>query len=56
MTKTAFVLGNGTSRTSIDHTQLKLKGTVYGCNALYREFDPDFLIAVDAKNILKRDI
>jgi hypothetical protein len=53
LTKTAFVLGNGTSRTSIDHTQLKLKGTVYGCNALYREFDPDFLIAVDTKMILE---
>ena len=53
MTKTAFVLGNGTSRVSIDHTQLKNKGTVYGCNALYREFDPDFLVAVDTKMVLE---
>jgi hypothetical protein len=53
LTKIAFVLGNGTSRTSIDHTQLRNKGTVYGCNALYREFDPDFLVAVDTKMVLE---
>tara|TARA_R110000796_G_scaffold52277_1_gene123240 strand:+ start:200 stop:787 length:588 start_codon:yes stop_codon:yes gene_type:complete len=53
LTKTAFVLGNGTSRTSINHTQLKEHGTIYGCNALYREFDPDFLVAVDTKMIIE---
>ena len=53
MTKTAFVLGNGTSRKSIKLEQLKTKGTVYGCNALYRDFDPDYLIAVDTKMILE---
>ena len=53
MIKTAFVLGNGTSRKSIDLNQLNDKGTVYGCNALYREFDPDFLVAVDTKMILE---
>ena len=53
MTKTAFVLGNGTSRKSINLEQLKTKGTVYGCNALYREIDPDFLVAVDVKMILE---
>jgi hypothetical protein len=53
LTKTAFVLGNGTSRKSINLEQLKTKGTVYGCNALYRDFDPDFLVAVDVKMILE---
>ena len=53
MIKTAFVLGNGTSRKSIDLNQLNDKGTVYGCNALYREFDPNFLVAVDTKMILE---
>jgi len=51
--KIAFVLGNGTSRKSIDLNQLKEHGTVYGCNALYREFEPDYLVAVDAKMILE---
>jgi len=51
--KTAFVLGNGTSRKSIDPSQLKEHGTVYGCNALYREFEPDYLVAVDTKMILE---
>ena len=53
MKKIAFVLGNGTSRKSIDLNQLKEKGTVYGCNALYREFEPNHLVAVDTKMILE---
>ena len=53
MKKTAFVLGNGTSRKSIDLNQLKEHGTVYGCNALYREFNPDYLVAVDAKMVIE---
>jgi hypothetical protein len=51
----AFVLGNGTSRKGIDPAFLQSIGKVYGCNALYREFDPDYLIAVDAKMILELD-
>ena len=47
------MLGNGTSRKSIDLKQLNEHGTVYGCNALYREFDPDYLVAVDTKMILE---
>jgi hypothetical protein len=43
----AFVLGNGISRQGIDLQQLQLLGTVYGCNALYREFTPDVLISTD---------
>jgi len=46
MTK-AFVLGNGISRKPIDLTQLKQQGKIYGCNALYREFTPDVLVATD---------
>jgi hypothetical protein len=49
----AFVIGNGNSRRSIELSQLKEKGIVYGCNALYREFEPDYLIAVDTKMILE---
>ena len=51
----AFVLGNGTSRKDIDLHQLKEFGKIYGCNALYREFDPDYLICVDVKMILELD-
>jgi hypothetical protein len=43
----AFVLGNARSRQAIDIKILKNHGTVYGCNALYREFVPDVLIAAD---------
>jgi hypothetical protein len=47
----AFVLGNGCSRLAANLNILKEHGTIFGCNALYREFDPDYLIAVDVKMI-----
>lgn len=43
----AFVLGNGKSRLAVDPNELKSKGLVYGCNAIYREFLPHVLIATD---------
>jgi hypothetical protein len=43
----AFVLGNGVSRLEVDLNQLRLRGRIYGCNALYREFVPDVLISTD---------
>jgi hypothetical protein len=47
----AFVLGNGISRKGIDLEKLHEFGTIYGCNALYRHFEPDYLIAVDVKMV-----
>jgi hypothetical protein len=49
--KIAFVLGNGVSRLAADLSSLQQYGTIYGCNALYREFQPDHLVAVDVKMI-----
>jgi hypothetical protein len=43
----AFVLGNGVSRKSVNLEHLRIHGTIYGCNALYRDFTPDVLIATD---------
>jgi hypothetical protein len=51
--RSAFVLGNGTSREPIDPELLRSYGHIYGCNALYRSFVPDFLVAVDVKMILE---
>ena len=48
---TAFVIGNGTSRKHFDLERLRGKGTIYACNAVYRHFEPDVLIAVDPKMI-----
>jgi hypothetical protein len=53
MISRAFVLGNGRSRLNVDLNKLKEHGKVYGCNALYREFSPDVLIAVDPKMIVE---
>jgi len=44
---TAFVLGNGLSRQHLNLAHLKNCGQIYGCNALYREFTPDVLVATD---------
>lgn len=49
----AFVVGNGTSRLPVDLKSLKKHGTVYACNAVYREFSPDYLVAVDSKMIVE---
>lgn len=50
-TNIAFVAGNGTSRKDIPLHALKQYGLVYACNAVYRDFRPDHLIAVDMKMI-----
>lgn len=47
----SFVIGNGTSRSSINLDDLSLLGPTYGCNALYRDFYPTYLISVDLKMI-----
>ena len=43
----AFVLGNGISRLEISTNMLQQHGAIYGCNAIYREFAPAVLVAVD---------
>jgi len=43
----AFVLGNGVSRKVLSLDKLKSHGRIYGCNALYRDFVPDVLVATD---------
>jgi len=45
----AYCIGNGPSRKDFDLTRLKETGQTYGCNALYRDFIPDFIFSVDTK-------
>ena len=45
----AYVIGNGPSREGFDLNRLKATGQTYGCNALYRDFMPDFIFSVDTK-------
>jgi hypothetical protein len=49
---TAFIIGNGTSRKGISLSKMKPYGTIFGCNALYRDYFPeyevpDFLVSID---------
>src|SRR6056300_1971441 len=45
--KRVFCIGNGESRKGFDLSKLRQFGNIYGCNALYRDFTPDVLTAVD---------
>ena len=42
-----FCIGNGESRKDFDLEKLRPHGKIYGCNALYRDFKPDVITAVD---------
>jgi len=43
----AFILGNGPSRPKDIEWLNNLEGVTYGCNAIYRDWQPDFLVAND---------
>ena len=43
----SFIVGNGPSRSAINVEALMDKGTVWGCNALYRDFTPHHLVVAD---------
>ena len=47
MTYKAYILGNGPSRPKDVEWLDSLEGDTYGCNALYRDWQPDFLLAND---------
>jgi hypothetical protein len=49
--KRVFLIGNGPSRKNFDLNSLTGKGFIVGCNALYRDFSPDMLVAIDSKMI-----
>tara|TARA_B100000900_G_scaffold108903_1_gene90812 strand:+ start:18496 stop:19233 length:738 start_codon:yes stop_codon:yes gene_type:complete len=48
----AYCIGNGPSRKNFDLNKLKATGQTYGCNALYRDFMPDFIFSVDMRMTL----
>jgi hypothetical protein len=49
----AYCIGNGPSRKGFDLNKLRSSGQTYGCNALYRDFMPDFIFSVDTKITIK---
>jgi len=49
----AYCIGNGPSRKGFDLNKLEASGQTYGCNALYRDFIPDFIFSVDTKITVK---
>ena len=58
--KTAIIVGNGKSRENASLIQFSKLGTVFGCNALYRDYEkypwytiPDYLVCIDEKIYLE---
>ena len=52
MKNIAIIIGNGKSREAIDLNTLVGQGTIYGTNALYRDFAGwDYLVAIDDRMI-----
>ena len=47
MNDKAFILGNGPDRPTDKEWLNNLEGDTYGCNAMYRDWTPDFLVAND---------
>jgi len=48
----AIIIGNGKSREEINLESLVGQGAIFGCNALYRDFDGyDYLVAIDERMI-----
>lgn len=47
MPSKCFIIGNGTSREGVDLEKFRAHGITIGCNRLYTEFEPDFLITLD---------
>lgn len=48
MSNPAFIVGNGVSRNSIVLNELVGQAPIYGCNALFRDFDKwDYLVSID---------
>ena len=45
----AFCIGNGPSRKGFTLEALRARGQTYACNAIYRDFIPDFIFSVDAQ-------
>ena len=45
--KFAFCIGNGESRSGFNLEKLKSFGTLYGSNAIYRDYITEYLICVD---------
>lgn len=50
--KVAIIIGNGKSRSVINLDDLLGQGTIFGCNALYRDWNKaDYLVAIDERMI-----
>jgi hypothetical protein len=44
---TGFVIGNGTSRRGFDLSRLDGNGITVGCNYIFRDYEPNYIVAID---------
>ena len=54
---TAFIIGNGESRAIFPINELKNKGIIYGCNAIYRDYPTlcDKIVSVNPEMSIELD-
>jgi hypothetical protein len=50
--KKAIIVGNGVSRRGVDLAELNRYAIMFGCNAIYREYFPEFIVSLD-KGMIK---
>ncbi|MCP4604495.1 MAG: hypothetical protein GY847_28895 [Proteobacteria bacterium] len=43
-----YAIGNGLSRAGFDLTRLNGKGLTVGCNYIYRDYTPDYVVSLDS--------
>ena len=42
-----FLIGNGSSRAGFDLRRLNGRGMTVGCNYVFKDYDPDYIVAID---------
>lgn len=47
----AYIIGNGKSRKGFPLDLLRDKGVTFGCNGIWKEYAPNYLVAIDDKYI-----
>ncbi len=53
MPSVGFVIGNGTSRAGFDLERLRGFGVTIGCNQLYKDFSPDYMVGIDSHMVIE---
>lgn len=54
MNQKAYIIGNGTTRKTFDLRMFKEEHETIGCNAIYREMTPKYIVSID--NVILKEL